>query len=159
MCLCARIWPEYMLSTELCHLKRYTKWEQPEGKYQCSLLKRQTSGDPAFETLSTVALRAHWSPIHFSLHPYSQPSSLVCLLGKWLTDASRGSSACCWAPSGLALVRWCWPGASAGSPATYPETGGECAEGEKQDAKIKGNVLVGHQNPRCIRSNTSDMLD
>lgn len=59
-----------------------------------------------------------------NLHPYSQPSSPVCRSGRWLTDASPGSSVCCWVPSGFSSARWCWPGASATHPLTYPETRG-----------------------------------
>ena len=86
------------------------------------------------------------TPPPTSKSSYSQPSSLVCLSGRWPTDASRGSSACCWAPSGFSSARWCWPGASAGSPATYPETWGECAEGERQGREGR-NALAGRQHP------------
>lgn len=82
-----------------------------------------------------------------SIIPYSQPSSLACLSGRWLTGASRGSSACCWAPSGSSSARWCWPGASAGSPATYPETAGERARGKTRQGERRGNALAGCPHP------------
>lgn len=87
------------------------------------------------------------TPQPCTLSPYSQPSSLVCRSGRLRTDASRGSSACCWVPWGLSSARWCWPGASARHPETYPETGGERTKEDRQDGKRKPHALAGHQQP------------
>lgn len=92
-------------------------------------------------------IRAHITPRPPSLSHYSQPSSLVCQLGRWMT-VSHGTPACCSAPSGFSSARWCWPGASARRPSTYPETGGERVEEEEQeqDGKRSGRALAGRQD-------------
>lgn len=115
-------------------------------EYECPSLEFEASEITASETLTKVDLIAHTSPNPPSLCPYSQPSSPVSLLGWWMTVASHGSSACCWAPSGFSSARWCWPGASVRSPVIYPETGGEHANGEKQGRERRGNVWAGLQN-------------
>lgn len=101
----------------------YSKREKRQEK-----LTKQVWMRPFFSRVKLQKEKFNEPPFRRIL--YSQPSSPACPSARWPTDASRGSSACCWAPSGFSSARWCWPGASAGSPATYRGTeGGQRREG------------------------------